>query len=147
MPLLRTLALVLLGSALGFAQSPPNAQSTVYFDQNSPFAPDFTAALSKKGVPVAVTVDPANARYTVMFSLNRNDGSIFQGITSAVTSGTYDPGGWDRATMQVVDNHTKLVTYSYTCKKYRDNSGDPMKSTAECLAKHWKSNLQSSASR
>ncbi len=37
---------------------------------------------------------------------------------------------------------TKTVTYSYTCKKDRSSSSDPMKSAAECLAKHWKSNLQ-----
>jgi len=138
----RTLALIVFGSGLAFAQTPSTIQSTVYLDQENPFTPDFTAALMKKGVPMVVTTDPANARYTVTFSINKNNGSIFQGITSAINNGTYDPGGWDRATMQVVDNQTKTVTYSYTCKKYKDNSGDPMKSTAECLAKHWKASLQ-----
>ncbi len=139
--MLRMLASVTLASTLCFAQGASTASSTVYLDQDNPFTPDFTAALTKKQVPVVVTTDPANARYTVTFSMNKNNGSIFQGITSAINNGTYDPGGWDRATMQVVDNQSKTVAFSYTCKKYKDNSGDPMKSTAECLAKHWKSSL------
>jgi hypothetical protein len=138
----RPLALIVFVSALAFGQTPSATQATVYLDQDNPFTPDFTAALMKKDVPVVVTTDPANARYKVTFSLERNNGSIFQGITSAINNGSYDPGGWDRATMQVVDNQSKTVSYSYTCKKYKDNSGDPMKSTAECLAKHWKSNLE-----
>jgi hypothetical protein len=142
MSMRRTLALIFLSSALALAQTPPLGKSTVYLDQENPFTPDFTAALMTKSVPVVVTTDPANARYTVTFSMNKNNGSVFRGITSAINNGTYDPGGWDRATMQVVDNQTKTVTYSYTCKKNQSNYGDTMKSTAECLAKHWKSNLQ-----
>jgi hypothetical protein len=135
-------SLIVLASALAFAQTPSTGKSAVYLDQQSPFTPDFTAALMAKSVPVVVTTDPANARYAVTFTLERNNGSIFQGITSAINSGSYNPGGFDRATMQVVDNQTKTVTYSYTCKKDSTNSSDPMKSAAECLAKHWKSNLQ-----
>jgi hypothetical protein len=135
-------SLIVLGSALAFAQTPSTGKSAVYLDQQNPFTPDFTAALMAKSVPVVVTTDPANARYAVTFTLDRNNGSVFQGITSAINNGSYDPGGFDRATMQVVDNQTKIVTFSYTCKKDRNASGDPMKSAAECLAKHWKSNLQ-----
>jgi hypothetical protein len=135
-------SLIVLGSALAFAQTPSTGKSTVYLDQQNPFTPDFTAALMAKSVPVIVTTDPAHARYAVTFTLDSNNGSVFQGITSAINSGTYNPGGFDRATMQVVDNQTKTVTYSYTCKKDRSSSSDPMKSAAECLAKHWKSNLQ-----
>jgi hypothetical protein len=131
-----------LACKAGMAQAPSTGKSIVYVDQENPFTPDFTAALMAKSVPVVVTTDPANARYAVTFTLDRNNGSLFQGITSAINNGSYNPGGFDRATMQVVDNQTKTVTYSYTCKKDRNNSGDPMKSAAECLAKHWKSNLQ-----
>ena len=140
--MIRLLATAILVPVLSFGQTATPASPTVFFDQDSPFAPDFTAALMAKNVPVAVTTDPDHARYTVSFSTVKNNGSIFQGITSAINNGNYDPGGWDRVTMQVVDNQTKIVTFSYTCKKYKDNSGDPMKSTAECLAKHWKSKLQ-----
>ena len=135
------LAALVLTSALCVAQTASSAPAAVYLDQDSPFTPDFTAALISKKVPVVVTTEASQARYTITVSVNQNKGSIFQGITSAVNTGKYDPGGWDRATMQVVDNQTKTVTYSYTCKKYDNNSGDPMKSTAECLAKHWKSSL------
>lgn len=141
MTVLYKLLIPLLASTLSFAQAPPAAAPTVYLDQDNPFTPDLTAAFMKKQVPVVVTTDPARARYTVSINMNRNNGSIIQGITSAINDGKYDPGGWDRATMQVVDNQSKTVTFSYTCKKYKDNSGDPMKSTAECLAKHWKGAL------
>ena len=77
MSMLRTLALVVLISALASAQTPSTAQSMVYLDQSNPFTPDFTAALMQKSVPVVVTTDPANARYTVTFILNKNNGSIF----------------------------------------------------------------------
>ena len=117
------------------------AQSAAYLDPNSPFSPEFTAALQKKKVPVVVTTDPANAQYLVNFTLANNDGSIVQGIASVLTTGSYQTGAWDRATIQVVDAHSKDVVFSYTCKKYNQNSGDPTKSVAECLAKHWKDQL------
>jgi len=135
----RILALAALASSLCRAQA---TQTAAYLDPSSPFSADFSAALQQKNVPVVVTTDPANARYNVTFQMYRNNGSVFQGITSAINNGTYDPGGWDRVTVQVVDNQTKNLTFSYTCKKYKDNSSDPMKSVAECLAKHWKSSLQ-----
>lgn len=135
----RILPAILFVSVLScLGQSP---QSTVYVDQNSPFAPDFSAALQKKKVPVTVTTDPAQAQYVANISLANNQGSIFQGITSAVTTGTYNNGAWDRATIQIVDNHSKNIVFSYTCKKYNQNSGDPTKSVAECLAKHWKDQM------
>jgi hypothetical protein len=118
-----------------------SAQSTVYVDQNSPFAPEFTAALQQKKVPVTVTTDPANAQYLVNFAIANNNGSVAQGIASVITKGTYETGAWDRATIQVVDAHSKNIVFSYTCKKYSQNSGDPAKSVAECLAKHWKDQM------
>ena len=87
MSILRRLPLIILGSAMAFAQT-STGKSTVYLDQENPFTPDFTAALTAKSVPVIVTTDPANARYAVTFTLNRNNGSVFQGITSAINTGT-----------------------------------------------------------
>jgi hypothetical protein len=118
-----------------------SAQSTVYVDQSNPFAPEFTAALQKKKVPVTVTTDPATAQYLVNFTMANNNGSVIQGIASVVTNGTYETGAWDRTTVQVVDAHSKNIVFSYTCKKYNQNSGDPAKSVAECLAKHWKDQM------
>jgi hypothetical protein len=125
-------------SVLSWGQA---SQSTVYLDPNSPFSSDFSAALQKKNVPVTVTTDPAQAQYLVNVTLADDKGSIFRGITSALTTGTYNNGAWDRATIQIVDNQSKNVVFSYTCKKYSQNSGDPTKSVAECLAKHWKDKL------
>ena len=134
----KALPVILFVSTMSWGQV---AQSTVYLDPNSPFSPDFSAALQKKQVPVTVTTDPAQAQYLANITLANNNGSIFQGITSAITTGTYNNGAWDRATVQIVDAHSKNVVFSYTCKKYSQNSGDPTKSVAECLAKHWKNQM------
>jgi len=133
-----TLPAILFVSLLSWGQS---AQSTVYLDPNSPFSPEFSAALQQKKVPVTETTDPANAQYLVSFKMADNKGSVIQGITNVLTNGTYENGAWDRTTIQVVDAHSKNVVFSYTCKKYSQNSGDPAKSVAECLAKHWKDKL------
>jgi hypothetical protein len=124
----RILPALLLVSILSWGQS---SQPSVYLDPNNPFSPDFTAALQKKNVPVVVTTDPAQAKYLATITLADNQGSIFQGITSAI----------NRATIQIVDGQTKNVVFSYTCKKYDANSSDPSKSVAECLAKHWKNQM------
>ncbi len=116
-----------------------STQATAYLDPNSPFSPEFTAAIHAKKVPVTVTTAPANAQYLINFNLANNNGSVVQGIASVIITGTYETGAWDRATIQVVDAHSKNAVFSYTCKKYSQNSGDPAKSVAECLAKHWKS--------
>jgi hypothetical protein len=62
MPIGYSFSLIVLGSALAFAQTPSTGKSTVYLDQQNPFTPDFTAALMAKSVPVIVTTDPAHAR-------------------------------------------------------------------------------------
>ena len=80
----RILPALLLVSILSWGQS---SQPSVYLDPNNPFSPDFTAALQKKNVPVVVTTDPAQAKYLATITLADNQGSIFQGITSAITTG------------------------------------------------------------
>ncbi|MGI8771972.1 MAG: hypothetical protein ACR2JE_11095 [Acidobacteriaceae bacterium] len=134
------IALLITSSAVCLAQS---GQTTVYLDPNSPFSGDFSAAVQKKNLPVVVTLDPTRATYMVTFQATANNGSIFKGVTSALTTGTYNDGAWDRVTMQVVNAQTKDITFSYTCKKESQNSSDPSKSVAECLAKHWKKKLGS----
>lgn len=118
------------------------SQATVFLDPNNPFSADFSAALVKKQVPVIVTVDPAKADYTATFSVASHKGSVVQGIVTQLDTGFYKSGAWDQATIQIVDNHSKDVVFSYTCKK-RSNQGDSMTtSVAECLAKHWKQHMQ-----
>jgi hypothetical protein len=132
------LFLLMFSAFVSWGQS---TQPTAYLDPNSPFSPEFTAALQSKKVPVTVTTDPANAQYLVSFNLANNNGSVVQGIASVIANGKYETGAWDRATIQVVDAHSKNIAFSYTCKKYSQNSSDPAKSVAECLAKHWKSQM------
>ncbi|MGC2162758.1 MAG: hypothetical protein WA634_12665 [Silvibacterium sp.] len=132
------LSAVLLGVSVAWAQT----GSTVYLDPSSPFSTDFSAALQKKDVPVTVTVNPTKADYTATFSVAKRRGSVFEGITTELTTGFYKSGAWDQATIQIVDNHSQNVVFSYTCKK-GNNQGDSMtKSVAECLAKHWKQHMQ-----
>ena len=89
-----------------------------------------------------MTVDPAKADYTATFSVSNRQGSVVQGVVSQITTGWYKSGAWDQATLQIIDNHSKNVTFSYTCKK-GNNAGDSMvTSVAECLAKHWKQHMQ-----
>lgn len=129
-----------LASHSAFAQS----GQTVYLDPNNPFSTDFSAAIVKKQVPVTVTVDPTKADYTATFSVANRPGSVVQGVVSQMTTGWYKSGAWDQATLQVIDNHSKNVVFSYTCKK-GNNAGDSMTtSVAECLAKHWKQQMDKS---
>ena len=120
-------------------------QSKVYLDPQDAFTSYFTSALEKKSVPVIVTTDPTQADYTVRFQTKDSNGSLLQGIASAVQSGRYDSGAFNEVGMTVIDVKSKDVTFSYTCKKYDQyTSRDSQRasSVAECLAKHWKSKLQ-----
>jgi hypothetical protein len=117
-------------------------KSKVYLDPGDPFSAYFASALEKKNVPVVVTTDPQLADYIVKFQANDSNGSIVRGISSAVTTGNWDSGAFNEVSMRVIDNKSKDVTFSYTCKKYdRFSAADSPRasSVAECLAKHWKS--------
>jgi hypothetical protein len=132
--------LLLAVSSLAYAQ----ANSKVYLDPEDPFSGYFSSALQKKNVPVTVTTDPAQAQYVVKFRANDSNGSLAQGISSAVTSGQYNSGAFNEVTVLVVDSKSKDQVFSYTCKKYNAYSGKDSRmasSVAECLAKHWKDKL------
>jgi hypothetical protein len=136
------LSVCILPCAVPLAAHAQTSQPTVYLDPSNPFSTDFSAAINKKKVPVTVTVDPAKADYTAMFSVANRPGSVVQGVVTQLTTGWYKSGAWDQATIQVIDNHSKNVVFSYTCKK-GNNAGDSMTtSVAECLAKHWKQHME-----
>ncbi|HLH04715.1 MAG TPA: hypothetical protein VKX25_18255 [Bryobacteraceae bacterium] len=119
-------------------------QKRVYMDPNNPFTPTFSSALEKKKVPVTVTTDPDRADYTIQFHNGDNEGSLARGITSAITSGTWNTGAYNEVSMRVVDNKSKDVMFSYTCRKrnaMNPSETDMANSVAECLAKHWKDKL------
>ncbi len=119
-------------------------KSRVYLDPNDPFSAYFSSALEKKNVPVVVTTDPKLADYVVKFQTTDNNGSILQGIATAVTRGSWDSGAFNEVSMRVIDNKSKDVTFSYTCKKddrYTVLDAQRPSSVAECLAKHWKNKL------
>ena len=127
-------ALILSCPALMLAQS---AGSTVYVNQKNPFTGYFSAGVTKKKVPVTLTGDH-NAPYAIKFSTDSDPGSITTGIANAVMNGVYNTGASDQVSMIVTETATKNIVFSTTCKK----NGDRMQSVAECLAKHWKNNIQ-----
>jgi len=59
--------------------------------------------------------------------------------TRAVVSCRFlDSGAWDRVSMTVIDSKSKDMVFSYTCQK----GGGRLESVAQCLAKHWKDQLE-----
>jgi hypothetical protein len=132
----RLAILLLLFPALADAQTIERPR--VFLTSHDEFANAFAAGVQKKGVPVTLTTDPAAADYTVDFNAAQNKGSKARGITTAIMTGVYADGAYDRVSMLVTDAKTKDVVYSYTCQK----GGGRMQSVAECLAKHWKEHLQ-----
>lgn len=116
----------------------------IYLDPNDGFSAYFSSALQKKSVPIIVTTDPQMADYTAKFQAKDSNGSILQGIASAVNVGWWNSGAFNEVSMSIVDTKSKDVTFSYTCKKYNQYSGADQRmasSVAECLAKHWKNSF------
>jgi hypothetical protein len=132
-------ALLLILPTLAVAQ-----QRKVYLDPKDSFSAYFSSALQNKSVPITVTTDPAQADYIVKFQGEDSNGSVIQGIASAVNEGWWNSGAFNEVSMSIVDVKSKDVSFSYTCKKYNQYSGQDSRmatSVAECLAKHWKSKL------
>lgn len=129
------LAVLLLPSFL-WAQFPEKPK--VYVDQNDNFSTAFAAGVEKKKVPVTLVTDAAQARYEITFTEESNNGSKARGITTAVFTGVYADGSFERVSMKVVDTKTKEIVYSYTCTKGKGG----IQPAAECLAKHWKDQLK-----
>jgi hypothetical protein len=118
-------------------------QRKVYLDPNNPFSGYFSSALQTKKVPVTVTQDPKQADFTAEFQTKGSDGSLINGLLSKLGAGAFDNGSFNEVIMTVV-NAKKDVVFNYTCKKqsnYMGASSELATSVAECLAKHWKSNL------
>jgi hypothetical protein len=132
----RLLALVLLVPALAFGQTP--SARKVYLDPQNPFSNDFAAGIQKKRVPVTLTTDADQSDFTVSLTADSNKGSKARGVTMAIMTGVYSDGAWDKVSMTVVNSKTKEMVFSYTCQK----GGGRAQAVAECLAKHWKEQLE-----
>lgn len=132
------LAAFLLIPVLTWGQA--TATPRVYVEGNDAISSAFAAGIQKKHVPVTLTTDAARSDYTVSLSGQNDKGSKARGITTAVFTGVYDSGAWDRVSMTVVDSKTSDVVFSYTCQK----GGGRLQSVTECLAKHWKDQLEKS---
>ena len=129
-------ALLLLFPVLLSAQ-----QKKIYLDPNSDFSAYFSSALQKKQVPVTVTQDPQQADYTAQFQAKASDGSLMDGILTAMGKAGDNIKSFNEVVMTIVDAHSKDVVFSYTCRKVSQNMGASSalaSSVAECLAKHWK---------
>jgi hypothetical protein len=107
---------------------------TVYLESKDEFANDFSAGVIRKNVPVTLTADRLKAGYVARFSWATNEGSKTQGVMTALITGVYLSGSYERVSMSIIERKSKNIVYSYTCQK----GGRHMQSVAECLAKHWK---------
>lgn len=107
---------------------------TVYLESHDEFANDFAAGVIRKGVPVTLTTDRHQAGYVVRFTWATNEGSKTQGVMTALMTGVYMNGAYERVSMSILERKSKNLIYSYTCQK----GGRHTQSVAECLAKHWK---------
>jgi hypothetical protein len=128
-----------LGGVLARSTEAQSANPAVYLESKDEFANDFSAGVIRKGVPVTLTADRQDAGYVVRFTWATNEGSKTQGVMTALMTGIYMSGAYERVSMSILERKSKNLVYSYTCQK----GGRHMQSVAECLAKHWKDALDS----
>jgi len=100
------------------------------------FGSAITAALIKKGVPVAVVTDPAKGRWTIRATSSQKEDSTGTKMAKmAFGFGTHFTTF--EGTIQVVDNETSEILYAYNVKKGN------FQSAAEAFAKHLKNDYLS----
>jgi hypothetical protein len=131
--------LVLLASVHATSASAQTNNPTVFVESKDEFANDFSAGVIRKDVPVTLTADEHQAGYVARFSWATNEGSKTQGVMTALMTGVYMSGSYERVSMSIIERKSKNLVYSYTCQK----GGRHMQSVAECLAKHWKEAFES----
>jgi hypothetical protein len=136
---MKTLALIVLLAATASFASAQTGHPSVYLESKDEFANDFAAGVIKKNVPVTLTADRRQAGYVASFSWATNQGSKTQGVMTALATGIYMSGAFERVSMSIADRQSKDLVCSYTCQK----GGRHMQSVAECLAKHWKEAFES----
>lgn len=130
------IVLLVLTASVASAQT---AHPTVYLESKDEFANDFSAGVIRKNVPVTLTADRQQAGYVARFTWATNEGSRTQGVMTALMTGVYLSGSYERVSMSIIERKSKNLIYSYTCQK----GGRHMQSVAECLAKHWKGAFES----
>src|ERR1700676_2616594 len=131
---MKSFALIVLLAVSASIASAQTSHPTVYLESKDEFANDFSAGVIRKNVPVTLTSDRQNAGYVARFSWATNEGSKTQGVMTALVTGIYMSGSYERVSMSIIERKSKNIIYSYTCQK----GGRHMQSVAECLAKHWK---------
>jgi hypothetical protein len=127
-------ALLALATTLAASALAQTTHPTVYLESRDEFSNDFSAGVIRKNVPVTLTEDRQQAGYVVRFTWATNEGSKTQGVMTALMTGIYMSGSYERVSMSITERRSKNVVYSYTCQK----GGRHTQSVAECLAKHWK---------
>jgi hypothetical protein len=130
------LAILVVGHAPGAAAQ--MTLPTVYVEARDEFANDFSAGVIRKSVPVTLTGDHQQAGYVARFTWATNEGSKTRGVMTALATGIYLSGSYERVSMSIFERKSQNLVYSYTCQK----GGRHMQSVAECLAKHWKEALE-----
>lgn len=135
----RILSIVGTAAFLAVGAMGQTGRPRVYLESKDEFANDFSAGVTRKNVPVILTLDRDQAGYVARFTWATNEGSKTRGVTMALMTGVYASGSYERVSMSVIDRKSKNLVYNYTCQK----GGRHVQSVAECLAKHWKEALES----
>lgn len=133
------MVLVLLFATMGMAGGNKEKQVAWISPQNT-YASYLEAAVQKKGTPVVFTTVKKNAALLVTLEATERSGSTWRAVF------TGNSGRASALSMSVVNAKTGVVVYSYTCHKgghgvFRTGHAG-FQSAAECLAKHWKDELQ-----
>jgi hypothetical protein len=81
--------------------SAQTTQPTVYLESKEEFANDFSAGVIRKNVPVTLTGDRQQAGYVARFTWATNEGSKTQGVMTALMTGVYLSGSYERVSMSI----------------------------------------------
>ena len=125
---MRTRSVVVSGLLLLFPLLLAAQQKKIYLDPNNDFSAYFSSAIHKKQVPVTVTTDPQQADYTAQFQAKASDGSLVDGILTAMGQGGDNIKSFNEVVMTIVDARSKDVAFSYTCRKVSQKHGGKFRS-------------------
>jgi hypothetical protein len=129
-----SVALALFVSSIALAQSRP----TVYVEPQQGFETYIAAAIAKKGVPVDVVTDKANAIYVLRSApvevKSESTGGKIARCLFAYCAGIEDKGN---VSVQLIEVGSTKMVWAYSVNKQRGGSKNEQ-SMAEAVAKHFK---------
>jgi hypothetical protein len=134
------LLLAIATSLAAHSQAAKDDQAKVYLDGSPDFDTNIAAALSKKEVPVTVTLDKASANYilrsTAVATHSESGASKIARCMFAYCAGIEDSAN---VSVTLIRNSDQTVAWAYSVNKQRGQKNE--QSMAEAIAKHLKQYL------